>query len=348
MAFAALRGAMAWRLAGVRGTLALMPRPNGRVKIVTVNRPQQPSVLDQPPAELDDAAGDVDELGSVLDELDLEEELKRSNPKGRLFEQCQKLHVAPPEIRHRAIGRGHEQSHQVELTLLVDEWELSSGIHTAHSRRMAEQLAARDLLATLEEVLAERRARAAPAERVAVVEADDGEAFEVDDAEAERLQRDNPKGRLFEWCAQRKIALPRLEARTVGGVPEVRASILTLDLVSPWFRAARRKGAEQAAAAALLPLLPDVDPRRAQLELDPRSALTSLQQRGEIAAYRIELEERGPVQARTFTAIGHLTTKDGASHVTEPFEAPSKKAATLLAARELVARARGDAEAVSK
>ncbi|MBZ0117925.1 MAG: hypothetical protein K8H88_13060, partial [Sandaracinaceae bacterium] len=105
-----------------------------RPKVITVTRPQ---------LEDDDAPE------ATLDVLELEDELKRTNPKGRLYERCQGLRIAPPEIAHRALGQGHAQRHQIEMTLLVEEWELSSGVHTAWSRKTAEQLAARELLAAL-------------------------------------------------------------------------------------------------------------------------------------------------------------------------------------------------------
>ena len=291
-----------------------------RLKIVTVTHVPQP-----PEARRDDLA--------------FEDELKRENPKGRLYERCQGLRIAPPEIAHRALGQGHAQRHQIEMTLLVEEWELSSGVHTAWSRKTAEQLAARELLAALEEVLAEpHAAHVAPAADVAGDDrSGEGDVLEVSEADVERLTQSNPKGRLYEWCAQRKIARPKLELRTVREAPAVRLTLVTVDLTSPWCRATRRKDAEQAAAAALLPLLPEAS---APAELDPRSALAAARERGELASYRFELGEHGPAHARVFTAVGYLSLKDGTEHVTEAFEGPSKKAATLRAARELMHRVR--------
>ncbi|MBZ0292056.1 MAG: hypothetical protein K8L99_05745, partial [Anaerolineae bacterium] len=86
-----------------------------------------------------------------------------------------------------------------------------------------------------------------------------------------------------------------------------------------------------------LPLLPEAS---APAELDPRSALAAARERGELASYRFELGEHGPAHARVFTAVGYLSLKDGTEHVTEAFEGPSKKAATLRAARELMHRVR--------
>jgi dsRNA-specific ribonuclease len=296
-----------------------------RPKVIIVTRPQQLSVLE-----------DDDAPEATLDDLALEDELKRENPKGRLYERCQGLRIAPPEIAHGALGQGHAQRHQIEMTLLVDEWELSSGVHTAWSRKMAEQLAARELLVALEEALAEHQAaRVEPSVAVSSEDRSDEDVLEVSDADVERFTQGNPKGRLYEWCAQRKIAHPKLELRTVQGAPAVRLALVTVDLASPWCRAKRRKDAEQAAAAALLLLLPEAS---APAELDPRSALAAAQQRGELAAYHFEVGEHGPAHARVFTTVGHLSLKDGTEHVTSTFEGSSKKAATLRAARELVRR----------
>lgn len=270
---------------------------------------------------------------------EIEAELRRENPKGRLWERCAQLKIAPPEIRHRKVG----DRHQAELSLEIDAWEVTSGIQSGWSRRMVVQLASRELLAELEALLAEEGgAMPNPPTRGAALAGDDEDVWEVGAGDAERLRSTNPKGQVFEWCQKRKppVARPRFETRKAkGGGVHVRATLVTLHLSSPWFRASQMKLAEQAAAEALLPLLPDeiAEPGRAQL--DPRSALSELRQRGVIAGYAFETtSEEGAPHARRFTVVGHLTRPDGAIETSGPLEAPSKKEATLLAARALLDR----------
>lgn len=270
----------------------------------------------------------------------IEEQLRGDNPKGRLWERCAKLGLEPPSIRHRAIG----PTHQAEMTLEIGEWELSSGVQSGGARRLVEQLAARELLDELEALLADEgpeRGRAAPA----ALAGDDDDVWEVSAEDAERLRRLNPKGLVFEWCQKRRppVARPRFETRKAkGGGVYVRATLVTLHLSSPWFRAGQAKLAEQAAAEALLPLLPDADveERSAVEPLDPRSALNTLRQRGLIADYSFEVAEPRSPNAR-FTVVGRALLTRGAIE-TAPMVGASKKEATLLAARALVERI-GDA-----
>lgn len=267
---------------------------------------------------------------------DLEAELRRENPKGRLWTRCAQLGIDRPYVEHRAIGA----THQAQMTLHIDEWELWSDVQSGRSRPMAEQLAARELLADLEKHLAEEGlAEPPPAPALA---GDDDDVWEVGPDDAERLKRDNPKGQVFEWCQKRKpqIARPRFETRRVkGGGVHVRASLLTLGLSSPWFRAPNVTLAEQAAAEALLSLLPEdaVAEGGGTGHLDPRSALHTLRQRGAIADYVLEATGGDRASGR-FTAVGRATLPSGAVEATAPIEAPSKREAALLAARALLER----------
>lgn len=177
-----------------------------------------------------------------------EDELRRQNPKGRLWERCAKLGVDAPRIAHREIdGR-----HQIELTLTLAEWELASGSWWADSRKVAEQLASRSLLEELEEVAREE----GPSTRTNTDDELD-DVFEVSEADARELLHANAKGRLFEWTQQQKpqVARPKFEARRMKGHVYVRARLARLELESPWFRAPRRRVAEHAAAQALLSLV---------------------------------------------------------------------------------------------
>lgn len=259
-----------------------------------------------------------------------EDDLRRENPKGRLWERCARLSLEPPRVRHREV-RG---VHQAEMTLDVGEWELTSGVQSGWSRRIVEQLAARELLAELEALLAEERPVAPPSG------GDDDDVWEVGAKDAERLRRTNPKGQVFEWCQQRRpaVARPRFEVRRVGGRVHVRATLVTLHLSSPWFYASQVKTAEQAAAEALLPLLPDdAEPE----PIDPRTALNALRQRGAIAHYAFEIRDaQGTTTGATrpFTAVGRMTLPSGAVETTEPAMGASKTEAIVLVARVLLER----------
>ena len=267
---------------------------------------------------------------------ELEAALRRENPKGRLWERCAKLGLEPPSVRHRVLG----PTHQAEMTLEIGEWELSSGVQSASSRRLVEQLAARALFAELEAYLAEERP-GRPRAPAASLAGDDDDVWEVVAEDAERLRRENPKGAVFEWCQKRRppVARPRFEVRKAqGGGVHVRATLVTLHLSSPWFRASQAKLAEQAAAEALLPLLPDADEGSAPGPLDPRAALNELRQRGAIADYAFEVAPKeGPLPAR-FTVVGRVVLPSGAIETSGPMRGASKREATLLAARVLLER----------
>jgi len=261
------------------------------------------------------------------DSDDLEAQLKRENPKGRLWERCAQLGVSAPRVRHRRVG----DRHQVELVVDVDEWELSSGAQWAWSRKMAEQLAARELLEELDEL------RPKPA-RTAAREDDD--VFDVDEDLAERLRSINPKGRAFEWTQRQKppVARPRFEARREGSGMLVRARLDTLDLVTPWFRAGQRKLAEQAAAQALLPLLEQMSE-----QVDARTVLNELVQKGDLLSSSISVADSGlDLEDSRFRATAQLVSLDGSTTLAEAVGRSKRDAASKAARALLDCRAAAD------
>lgn len=264
----------------------------------------------------------------------LEEELKRENPKGRLWQACAAQRVAPPQIRHATSG----PRHRVEMTLTVGERELASGVHWGWSRKVAEQLAARALLGEFE-ALSEQAPHPPPPPPAGRHE--DEDVFHVEAADIERLRHANPKGQLIEWCQTQKppVRRPRFESRRgPGGEQWVRARLTTMDLESPWFAASRRKEAEQAAAEGLLRLLPGFDDGAEPEEtVHPRSALNELVQQGHLAECDVRIiDSEGPGNAPVFTAEGRARLLDGATVQTEPASGPSKREALLEAAAELL------------
>lgn len=235
-------------------------------------------------------------------------------PKAQLRTRCAELEINAPAVRHRVVA----DKHQVELTLELDDWEITSGAVWASTRADAEDLAARELLEELEELEA-----SAPAQGSETVEV----AFE----DHEYLRTTNPKGRLFEWTQRQKpqIARPRFEQRRDGGRMSVRAHLATLDLSSPWFRAERRALAEHAAAEALLRELERGE--RDALITHPAALLNELQQDGTVSALEIEVEAVG----EGYRARGELVFANGSAERAEA-ERPSKRRARLAVMRELL------------
>lgn len=287
----------------------------------------------------------LDESPSPLDEpLGLEEELKAANPKGRLWEVCASRRVAPPRVRHGTSG----PRHRVQMDLALGEWELTSGVQWGWSRKVAEQLAARELLAELA-ALEREEPSTRPATRPSAQRPDEqalgDDVFELEERDASRLRPSNPKGQLYEWCQRQKppVRRPRFEARPARGATLVRGRMETLDLTSPWFAAARRKDAEQAAAEALLGLLPDrEEASEAIATANPRSVLNEMVAHGELAECQVEVTGRsGPDHTPRFTAQGTARWPDGREVETEPLEGSSKRAAITAAASALLALVAG-------
>ncbi|MEQ8454939.1 MAG: hypothetical protein RLO52_43880 [Sandaracinaceae bacterium] len=271
---------------------------------------------------------------------DLEEELRSDNPKGRLWEACAARRIVPPTCRHATLGARH----RVEMEMVVGEWELSSGVHWGWSRKMAEQLASRALLGELEALGQDEPAARPPPTHAGCVEQalGDEDIFDVDEDEAEHLRRSNAKGQVYEWCQRQKppVRRPRFTAHPAGGAVLVRARLDARALETPWFRAARRKEAEHAAAEALLQLLPESDDAP---DLDvgatanPRTLLNELVQHGELAGCRVDVTGRsGPDHAPRFAAEGHARFPDGTEVRTASHEGASKREAIGAASRALL------------
>jgi dsRNA-specific ribonuclease len=273
-----------------------------------------------------------------LDFDEKEEALDLENPKGRLWEACARLHVAPPQIRHAASG----PRHRVEMQLEVGEWELTSGVHWGWSRKVAEQVAARALLDELD-ALGDDEPSLRPALKPEPESNLGDDVFDVDEEDVARLRQSSPKGQVYEWCQKQRppVRRPRFEMRQArGGGALVRGWLDTLGLSSPWFRARRRKEAEQAAAEALLLLLPtseDAPDADATATANPRTVLNELVQHGRLADCEMEVtSQRGTAHAPLFTAEGRATLLDGRVIRTAPCEGASKREAMTRTARALL------------
>ena len=265
---------------------------------------------------------------------DLVDELRRTNPKGRLWEACAARALSAPTIQH---GWSADR-HRVEMELAYGPWELRSGQHWGDSRKVAEQLAAQALL---DELTALERDE--PSLRTAGAAAAHDDVFEVTEDDVARLRQSNPKGQVYEWCQRQRppVRRPKFEMRKVaGGVQWVRGRLDTLELVSPWFAGGRRKDGEQAAAEALLQLLPasegaaDVD---AIATANPRTRLNDLVLHGPLSECEVEvIDQQGPAHERVFTARGWARFADGRRVQGGAAEGSSKRAAITAAARALL------------
>jgi dsRNA-specific ribonuclease len=276
----------------------------------------------------------VSETRLFPDEAELEEELKHSNPKGRLLELCMRLRIDPPAVELQQQGAFYLAT----MTLQYQDQTLSNAPCRAASKKTAEQMAARSLL----DAISQRDRK----EQLVYLTDDD----------AVRLQSANPKGRLLEWCAKSKTPPPRFEQEAAHDGYRIRA-VLTLDdpdeIVSGWFAAKKLKIAEQAAAEAILRQLPDTacpqatttgevaESRRTTTEAspgpNPAVVVNELTQAGLLhAAGYDQIGQTGPSHQPTFTMVAWAKLGDGRTLRTDPAHATSKKSAQRAAANALL------------
>jgi dsRNA-specific ribonuclease len=210
---------------------------------------------------------------------------------------------------------------------------LSSGPQKAASKKAAEQLAAQALLGLV--------SSRAPATSTARVSQDD----------VSRLQCANPKGRLLEWCAQKKRAAPRFERQADPAGYRVRAA-LSLDneetIVSAWHNASTLKAAEQAAAEAVLTILQgrqtvgqehgSCTPHESQAsQRNAAARLNELKQAGVLQSVGYEIVQNdGPSHNPVFSMVASATAEGGRTWTTAPVRASSKKSGQRLAAESLL------------
>lgn len=260
------------------------------------------------------------------------EALTRDNPKGRLFEFCQRTKRGHPKLTLTKDG----ELHGVAMHLRVDGRVLGSGAQWATTRRVAEQLAARALLDAL--ALSEE-------------ESEPDEELTVED-EA-RVARANAKGKLLERCVVLRLS-PVFDVRplvTSGGARfEASAHVVLADgreVWSPLRRGPTAKGTEHAVADLLLS---ELEAARAEASAeddggdvlpevggDPRMILNELRQKGRLREFGFTLvRTEGPPHAPMFHITGHIERNDGERLKAAPVAAPSKKMGERLIALRLV------------
>ncbi len=197
------------------------------------------------PTVLDDARGLGAEapVNSIVappsddeDDPKLVAALEEANPRAKLFELCASLLLLPPTLDVRK----DEGATRGTVTMTVarrDGATFTSGPCTAASRRVAELLAARALLAAL-------TAGSTDAPRGTLIDADEEAA----------LRTQNPKGRLLELCTRAQWTPPIFDVGAIangfGGTARLTVGGATLTAKARTARQA--KLVEQALAAELL------------------------------------------------------------------------------------------------
>jgi Cft2 family RNA processing exonuclease/dsRNA-specific ribonuclease len=272
------------------------------------------------------------------EELQLAETLKAENPKGKLLEWCMRRRLERPDVRESSEDSGW---HLVEMALEVDGEQVSSGPQKAYTKKVAEQLAAKVLL----ESLSSREQSV--------------DAVVVDETQQARLEQQNPKGKLLEFCAQRKLRHPQFNVvAVVNGFRCVANLVLSggQTLETQPFQAPRAKVAEQAAAADLYQQLRSSGPPRpnqtaapqapkaseaSPLEAvsdrpDARMQLNEWRQTKRLAGFGYDLvDHQGPSHQPIFVMTAWADLPGGRRCTTEPVTAGSKKDAQMAAADAL-------------
>lgn len=278
---------------------------------------------------------DPQKLWSLLEpeenERQLDEQLKRDNPKGKLLEWCARRRVEAPLARFWQEG----PRWLAELQLTLDGQTTSSGPQAARNQKIAEQLAARALLDAL------AQAQTAQAMRP------------VTPADASRLRASNPKGKLLELCTKYRLSPPVVEHQPHAGGHARRAALQFSrgrQCWSAWYLAPTAREAEQGAHEELLNhlwawkngtlddslLTPgDAPSAEALAGQNPKSRLNELQQTRQIEGFGFDLvEQKGPPHAPRFVVRGWVVRR-GQRFDSTPCEAPTKRDAELLAAADL-------------
>jgi dsRNA-specific ribonuclease len=263
------------------------------------------------------------------EEAELEEQLKRGNPKGRLLEFCMRMRIDPPQTEWEPQGAFY----CAKMSLCYRDESLSSGPRKAASKKAAEQLAAQALL---ELVSARTSVR---------------DAVRVSEDDVSRLQSANPKGRLLEWCAQKRWPAPQFEQQADPEGYRVRAVLSPdnkEDTISDWYSAAKPKTAEQAAAEAVLEILqrrrpsgqeeaPSETPATQAGQRNAAMLLNELKQAGVLQGVGYEVvQQDGPSHNPVFSTVAWATTEDGQSWTTDPVRTSSKKSGQRAAADRLL------------
>jgi Cft2 family RNA processing exonuclease/dsRNA-specific ribonuclease len=268
------------------------------------------------------------------DEFQTECRLKDENPKGKLLEYCMKRKIGFP-LFDSSIDNGY---HYTVAKMSFDNNELISKPGKALSKKTSEQLAAEDLLNQLQ-------ISGSPAMK----EAESSEkALEIDDAGKERLKFDNPKGKLYEFCAANRVKIPALFHKMESGLHLVKLKDRRGTFETAWFSSSAKVVSEQAASEAFLNyLLTDTRVSEHKEDnqtttmvksgTDPRIIINRLLQTKQILDFGYDLKSTEQVEKQTlFTICAWAVLPDNVRIESSGLCSLSKKEAQYRAASEIL------------
>lgn len=279
--------------------------------------------------------------GRFKDEADLASVLKSENHKGKLLEYCMRLKIEFPLTEWGIDGAFHT----ARMNLNIDGVTHDSGIHRAAERSVAEQLAARELIA---------QCKSNDLEHIG------DEVCLITENQCAALKIRNPKGLLIEFLTKQRAALPQFDYRVIDSNWCCRTSLTfnNKQYVSVWYQAESKIIAQQGATAQVLEMLQTLQVTSIESasvsttisehqnktvetsttsQHDPRITLNELRQRRYILDYGYSmLDTTGPSHAPVFSIQAWAQIDDQTRTLSHPQHGISKKEAELRAARDLV------------
>lgn len=275
------------------------------------------------------------EIQSGSEEFQTECRLKDENPKGKLLEYCMKRKIEFP-LFDSTIDNGY---HCTIAQMTFNDNVLISKPGRALSKKTSEQLAAEDLLTQLQ------TSGSSPATEVTECSE---ETVEIDDAGKERLKIDNPKGKLYEFCAANRVKLPALFHKMQTGMHLVKLKDRRGTFETAWFNSSAKVVSEQAASEAFLNHLltdtcvsgnkeDDQTDTTIKSGTDPRIIINKLLQTKHILGFGYDLKSTEQVEKQTlFTVCAWAVLPDNTRIESSSLSSLSKKEAHYRAASEIL------------
>lgn len=281
-------------------------------------------------------------LGARDNELEqLEEQLKATNPKGKLFELCQQNRIPFPE-KLRVIKNGE---YIIRYQLVWNDKTIISEKHHSPKKMMAEQLAARDLLEKAKNMLRENIKMINCRDHSYAGTDNDENNIIVSEVAAQELKSTNPKGRVNVFCQKSGIEMARFNYKDFQHLTFVSAVIILPDntrINTKYYHAKQKKISEQAACQELLQTLDNnkFESNNGNIKNnDARQMLNECHQHGILK--NIEYRELKPNSGTssplqpTFSIQANAILRDGKHVQGEIINVGNKKDARRLAANSL-------------
>jgi predicted metal-dependent RNase/dsRNA-specific ribonuclease len=274
-------------------------------------------------------------------EYALEQQLKEQNPKGKLLEFCMKEKISLPV--YTVISR--DGYYFGSAVIVIDTKQLQSSECKALSKKTAEQMASQELLS-----LIPKSNNVKP--ELTIEEQDD--IIDIDAEEKEHLRLCNPKGALFEFCAEHKLDIPSFVYKEQNRLFYARIISKSGSFETPWYRSDQKKMAEQGAAGAYLTIItvrlqqetketaadqPEEVSKTINAGADPRLQLNNLVQTKQLCSFGYTQISSGTIANQTrFTLCAWAELPDNSKIESSPKTASSKKEAQYIAAADLLER----------